>query len=211
MAQKKRLVVIDGKSVFYRGYYAMPNLATPEGKPTGGVYGFALMALRVLKEFKPDYVIVAWDKSKTNIRARRKLYAEYKANRKPMPEDMREQIPYLRELLEGFSWPLLEIDDYEADDIMGTLAVKAKVLDIETILVTSDLDLLQLVDTDIKVCALKQGLTKIKMYDEVTITEQFGFSKEQFDDYKGLKGDSSDNIPGVAGVYEKRLHVVRVA
>ncbi|MBI4101254.1 DNA polymerase I, partial [Candidatus Microgenomates bacterium] len=99
----KKLAIIDGKSVFYRGYYAMPNLATPEGRPTGGIYGFATLALQVLKKLKPDYVIVAWDKSKTNIRARRKLYPQYKANRKPMPADLREQIPILRQLLEGFS------------------------------------------------------------------------------------------------------------
>jgi len=199
----KRLVVIDGKSVFYRGYYAMPNLSLPDGTPTGGVYGFAVLALQILKKLNPDYVIVAWDKPKTNIRARLKIYPEYKAGRKPMPDDMREQIPYLHDLLEAFGWPLLEVDDYEADDIMGTLAIQAHKKGIETALVTSDLDLLQMVDGDIKLFALKKGLTNIKQYDDAAIQEEFGFSKEKFDDYKALKGDSSDNIPGVAGIGEK--------
>lgn len=199
----KRLVVIDGKSVFYRGYYAMPNLSTRDGIPTGGVYGFAVLALQILKKLSPDYVIVAWDKSKTNIRSRRKLYPEYKANRKPMPEDMREQIPVLRELLDGFSWPLMEVDDYEADDIMGALAKQAQAKGIETILVSSDMDLLQLVDGNIQLYTLKKGLTNIVHYDDALIQAEFGFSKEKFDDYKALKGDSSDNIPGVAGVGDK--------
>ncbi len=199
----KRLVVIDGKSVFYRGYYAMPNLATRDGTPTGGVYGFAVLALQILKKLSPDYVVVAWDKSKTNIRSRRKLYPEYKANRKPMPDDMREQIPVLRELLEGFSWPLMEVDDYEADDIMGALAKQAQAKGIETILVTSDMDLLQLVDGNIQLYTLKKGLTNIVHYDDALIQAEFGFSKEKFDDYKALKGDSSDNIPGVVGIGDK--------
>ena len=178
----KRLVVIDGKSVFYRGYYGMPNLSLPDGTPTGGVYGFAVLGLQIIKKIQPDYVIVAWDKAKTNVRSRLKIYPEYKAGRKPMPDDMREQIPH---------------------DIMGTLALQAQKQGIETVLVTSDMDLLQMVDKNIKLFALKKGLTNIKEYDDAMIQEEFGFSKEKFDDYKALKGDSSDNIPGVKGVGEK--------
>ena len=199
----KRLVVIDGKSVFYRGYYGMPNLSLPDGTPTGGVYGFAVLGLQIIKKIQPDYVIVAWDKAKTNVRSRLKIYPEYKAGRKPMPDDMREQIPHLHDLLKAFGWPLLEEDDYEADDIMGTLALQAQKQGIETVLVTSDMDLLQMVDKNIKLFALKKGLTNIKEYDDAMIQEEFGFSKEKFDDYKALKGDSSDNIPGVKGVGEK--------
>src|SRR6478735_5356688 len=155
--KRKKLVVIDGKSVFYRGYYAMPNLATKDGTPTGGVFGFATMALEVIKRLKPDYVAVAWDKPKTNIRRRLELYPEYKAGRKPAPEDFKLQIPVLHELLDAFGWPLYEMDDYEADDIMGTLAVQAKEQDIETVLITSDMDMLQLVNDHVKVYALKKG------------------------------------------------------
>src|ERR1700693_2404965 len=146
-SKRKRFVIIDGKSVFYRGYYAMPNLSTQTGTPTGGVYGIAVMALEVIKRLKPDYLAVAWDKPKTNIRKRLKMYPAYKAGRKSPPPDFYEQIPVLRELLSAFGWPLYELDDYEADDIMGTLAYQAKKQDIETLLVTSDLDVLQLVNS----------------------------------------------------------------
>ncbi len=199
----KTLVVIDGKSVLYRGYYAMGNLATADGRPTGATYGFAMMGLRILKEFEPDYVVVAWDKSKTNIRARRKLYEEYKANRKPMPEDLREQIDDVRRLCDAFGWPMLEVDDYEADDIMGTLAVQAKQKDIDSVLVTGDLDVLQLVNHHTKVCVLKRGVTQTILYDKNSFQEAYSMTPSQFVDYKALMGDPSDNIPGVSGVGEK--------
>jgi DNA polymerase-1 len=199
----KKFVIIDGKSVFYRGYYAMPNLTTKDGTPTGGVYGFATLALEIIKRLKPDYVAVAWDKPKTNIRRRLALYPEYKAGRKPPPPDFYEQIPVLHELLEAFGWPLYEMDDYEADDIMGTLAVQAAKQNIETLLVTSDLDMLQLIDPHVKVFALKKGLTNIELFSPETITAKYGIRVDQLLDLKALKGDSSDNIPGVPGIGEK--------
>src|SRR3954463_1641998 len=124
MAEKKKLAIIDGKSVFYRGYYALPSLSTKEGVPTGGVYGFAAMALELIKKLQPDYVAVAWDKPKTNIRKRLAIYPGYKAGRKAAPPDFYVQIPILHDLLKTFSWPLYEFDDYEADDIMATMAVQ---------------------------------------------------------------------------------------
>jgi DNA polymerase-1 len=199
----KKLVVIDGKSVFYRGYYAMPNLATKDGTPTGGVFGFATMALEVMKRLQPDYVAVAWDKPKTNIRKRLAIYPEYKAGRKPAPPDFYEQIPVLHELLQAFGWPLYELDDYEADDIMGTLAVQASKAGLETLLVTSDLDMLQLVNGKVKVYALKKGLSNIELYSPESFTAKYGIDVHQFLDLKALKGDSSDNIPGVPGIGEK--------
>lgn len=200
---KKKFVIIDGKSVFYRGYYAMPNLTTKDGTPTGGVYGFATLALEIIKRLKPDYVAVAWDKPKTNIRRRLALYPEYKAGRKPPPADFYEQIPVLHELLDAFGWPLYELDDYEADDIMGTLGVQAAKQDIETLLVTSDMDMLQLVDPHVKVFALKKGLTNIELYSPESFEAKYGIRVDQFLDLKSLKGDSSDNIPGVPGIGEK--------
>jgi DNA polymerase-1 len=200
---KKKLAIIDGKSVFYRGYYAMPNLATRDGTPTGGVYGFAVMALEVIKRLKPDYVCVAWDKPKTNIRRRLELYPEYKAGRKPAPADFYEQIPMLHELLQAFGWPLYELDDFEADDIMGTLALQATEKKIETLLVTSDLDMLQLVHPLVHVYALKKGLSNIELFRPETFIMKYGIKPEQFLDLKALKGDSSDNIPGVPGIGEK--------
>ncbi len=181
----------------------MPNLATADGRPTGGVFGFATMALEVIKRLKPDYVAVAWDKPKTNIRKRLELYPEYKAGRKPAPADFYEQVPILHELLEAFGWPLYELDDYEADDIMGTLARQAADKGIETMLVTSDLDMLQLIDPHIHVYALKKGLSHIELYSPKSFEAKYGLSVSQFLDLKSLKGDSSDNIPGVSGVGEK--------
>lgn len=199
----KRLVIIDGKSVFYRGYYAMPNLSTADGTPTGGVYGFAALSIELIKKLKPDYVCVAWDKPKTNIRKRLAIHPEYKAGRKPAPADFYEQIPILHELLAAFGWPLYELDDYEADDIMATLAHKAAQQGIETCLITSDLDALQAIEPLVHVYALKKGLTNIDLFDPASFEEKYGIQVNQFLDLKSLKGDSSDNIPGVPGVGEK--------
>lgn len=199
----KRLAIIDGKSVFYRGYYAMSYLATKDGTPTGGVYGFAVMALEVIKRLKPDYVCVAWDKPKTNIRKRKELYPEYKAGRKPAPPDFYEQIPMLHELLEAFGWPLYELDDYEADDIMGTLAVQARAKGIDTALITSDLDMLQVINGNVHVYALKKGLSNIELFHPESFEEKYSIRVDQFLDLKSLKGDSSDNIPGAPGIGEK--------
>jgi DNA polymerase-1 len=201
--QPKKFAIIDGKSVFYRGYYAMPNLATKDGISTGGVYGFAVMALEVIKRLKPDYVAVAWDKPKTNIRKRLAMYPEYKAGRKPAPPDFYEQIPILHEVLQAFGWPLYELDDYEADDIMGTLATQATKKDIETMLISSDLDMLQLVNDHVHMYALKTGLSNIELYSPKSFEAKYGITADQFLDLKALKGDSSDNIPGVPGIGEK--------
>lgn len=203
MTKSKRLVVIDGKSVFYRGYYSMPSLSTKDGTPTGGVFGFATLAQEVIKKLRPDYVAVAWDKPKTNIRRRKELYPAYKANRKPAPPDFYEQIPILLDLLEAFGWPLYECDDYEADDIMGTLALKAAAQGIETCLITSDLDMLQLVDDKVHVYVMQKGFSQIAQYNPISLEEKYGISVDQFLDLKSLKGDSSDNIPGVPGIGEK--------
>lgn len=200
---KKVLAIIDGKSVFYRGYFAMPNLSTKDGTPTGGVFGFAAMALEVIKRLDPDYVCVAWDKPKTNIRRRLELYPAYKAGRKPPPPDFYEQIPLLHELLEAFGWPLYELDDYEADDIMGSLAKQAQAKDIETMLISSDLDMLQVINGHTHMYALKKGLSSIELFNPQTFEEKYGIEVEQFLDLKSLKGDSSDNIPGVPGIGEK--------
>ena len=200
----KRLVIIDGKSVFYRGYYAMPNLSTADGTPTGGVYGFAALSLELIRQIQPDYVCVAWDKPKTNIRKRLEIYPEYKAGRKPAPPDFYAQIPILHELLDAFGWPLYEFDDYEADDIMATLDRQAEARgNIETYLITSDLDALQILDNNTFLYALKKGVSNIDKFDVTEFEARYSIRIDQFLDLKSLKGDASDNIPGVAGVGEK--------
>jgi DNA polymerase-1 len=201
--QRKKLAIIDGKSVFYRGYYAMGNLSTKDGTPTGGVYGFAAMALELLKKLQPDYVCVAWDKPKTNIRKRLAVYPDYKAGRKPAPPDFYVQIPILHELLQAFNWPLYEFDDFEADDIMHTLALKADKAGLETMLITSDLDALQSVGEHTHVYALKKGFSNIERFDVAAFEQKYGIKAQQFLDLKSIKGDGSDNIPGVPGIGEK--------
>lgn len=199
----KKLAIIDGKSVFYRGYYAMPGLSLRDGTPTGGVYGFATLAIELIKKLEPDYVVVAWDKPKTNIRKRREIYPDYKAGRKPAPPDFYDQIPLLHELLDAFHWPLYECDDYEADDIMGAFALQAEAKGIETILLTSDLDALQMIGHKTKVYAIKNGLSNIEEFDIPHFEQKYGINVHQFLDLKSLKGDPSDNIPGVPGIGEK--------
>jgi len=203
MVHMKRLVIIDGKSVFYRGYYAMPGLSTKDGIPTGGVFGFASLSLEIVKKLEPDYVCVAWDKKHTSIRKRLNILPTYKAGRKTPPSDFFNQIPILHDLLDAFGWPLYEFDDYEADDIMGTISLMAEQNGIETCLVTSDLDMLQLVSPLTKVYAMKRGLSNIEEYDPSILENKLGIKVSQFLDLKALKGDSSDNIPGVPGIGDK--------
>ena len=181
----------------------MPNLSKADGTPTGGVYGFMVMAVDVIKRFQPDYVCVAWDKSKTNIRSRREIFPEYKANRKPAPPDFYVQIPILRELLDTLGWPLYEFDDYEADDIMGTLARKAPAQNVDSILITGDHDVLQAVDEHTTVAIMKKGITNIDLYTPKTFAAKYSMTTDQFVEYKALRGDPSDNIPGIKGVGEK--------
>ncbi len=203
MDERENLTIIDGKSVFYRGYYAMGHLSLPDGTPTGGVYGFASMLIEIIEKLQPEYIAVAWDKSKTNIRRRRAIYADYKANRKPAPPDFYAQIPYLMELLQAFHIPLYEFDDYEADDIIGTLARKAQAAGVRAEIISGDLDMLQIVDDHIKMYQLKRGFSDVSAFDIAAVEEKYGLKQSQFLDLKALKGDSSDNIPGVPGIGEK--------
>ena len=201
--EKDNLVIIDGKSVFYRGYYAMGRLSLPDGTPTGGVYGFAAMLIEIIEKLKPEYIAVAWDKPKTNIRSRRAIYPDYKANRKPAPADFYIQIPYLLELLRAFHIPLYEFDDYEADDIIGTLARRAATSNITTQIISGDLDMLQIVDENIEMYQMRRGFTDVAKFDIAAIEAKYDLRKDQFLDLKSIKGDSSDNIPGVPGIGEK--------
>ena len=181
----------------------MPGLSLPDGTPTGGVFGFASLAIELIKKLEPDYVAVAWDKKDTNIRKRREIYPEYKAGRKKAPDDFYAQLPILFELLDAFGWPLYELDDYEADDIMATFAREAGEKGIETCLITSDLDALQAISPTTKVYAMKNGLSNIEEFDVAAFEAKYGIRVDQFLDLKSLKGDGSDNLPGVPGVGEK--------
>lgn len=205
-----RLVIIDGKSVFYRGYYAMGNLARKDGTPTSGVYGFAVIAMEVVKKLAPTKVVVAWDKAHTSTKKRLEIYPEYKAGRVKPPEDFYAQIPLLVDLIKALGWGFLECDEYEADDIIGTLAKQAdKELGEdgkckwETYIVSSDLDMLQIVDENTKMYRLLKGFSELEELDVAAVEAKYGILKEQFLELKALKGDNSDNIPGVPGIGEK--------
>lgn len=200
----KKLVIIDGKSVFYRGYYAMGNLATSKGEPTSGVYGFAVIAMEIVRNIQPDQVVVAWDKARTSTAKRLAIFKDYKAGRVRPPEDFYAQTPLLRELISALSWGFMEVDEYEADDIIGTLARQAdEAGDYMTYIVSSDLDMLQIVDENTKMYRILRGFSDLEEMDIPAIEEKYGILKSQFLDLKALKGDNSDNIPGVPGIGEK--------
>lgn len=205
-----RLVIIDGKSVFYRGYYAMGNLARKDGTPTSGVYGFAVIAMEIVKKLAPTKVVVAWDKAHTSTKKRLEIYPEYKAGRIKPPEDFYAQIPLLVDLIKALGWGFLECDEYEADDIIGTLAKQADEelgedgkYKWETYIVSSDLDMLQIVDENTKMYRLLKGFSELEELDVAAVEAKYGILKEQFLELKALKGDNSDNIPGVPGIGEK--------
>ena len=198
-----RLVIIDGKSVFYRGYYAMGALGLPDGTPTGGVYGFAAIAMEIVKKLNPTKVVVAWD-SKSSTAKRRAIFADYKAGRVKPGDDFYAQIPLLKELVIALGWNFVEIDEYEADDIIGTLSREAdEAGDYDTYIISSDLDMLQIVDENTHMWRILKGFTNIEQIDIAEIEAKYGIKKSQFLDLKSLKGDASDNIPGVPGVGEK--------
>ncbi len=199
----KRLVLIDGKSVFYRGYYAMGALSLPDGTPTGGVYGFAAIAMEIVSKLNPTKVVVAWD-APTSMARRRSMYAEYKAGRVKPGEDFYAQIPLLKELVRDLGWGFVEIPEYEADDIIGTLSREAdEAGGWETFIISSDLDMLQIVDDNTHMWRILKGFTNIEQIDIPEVEAKYGILKSQFLDLKALKGDASDNIPGVPGIGEK--------
>jgi len=201
MAKRDRLVLVDGSAVFHRGYHAIPHLSTAEGVPTNATFGFATIVLKMLADLKPAYAIVAWDKSSDTFR--KKLYPDYKATRKKQPDDLYAQIPYAREVTEALGLPWIELPNYEADDIIGTLGRQAERHGLETIIVTGDLDELQLIDKRTKVYTMRRGFTDTMIYDLEALKDRYGVDPKQFIDLKALKGDASDNIPGVEGVGEK--------
>ncbi len=196
-----KFLIIDGNSLAHRAFHAIPHLCTSDGTETNAVYGFTNMLFKVLQKLEPDYVAVAFDKSK--ITFRHDSYAAYKATRKATPPELRPQFPLLKEVLRHMRISILELDNYEADDIIGTLASLAEVSDLEAVVLTSDGDALQLVSPRVRVLLTKKGITEMEEYDEGRVWDRYGVSPVQIIDIKGLMGDTSDNIPGVPGIGEK--------
>ena len=196
-----KFLLIDGSSLIHRAFFALPPLVTKQGVNTGAVYGLCNMLLKLIEEVEPKYMAVAFDKSRKTFRTR--MYADYKGQRKPTPPELGEQFPLSMKVLDAIGIKNLELDDYEADDIIGTFAKHAPE-DIEVIIVTGDKDELQLVDKRTKVYYTKRGITDIQIYDENEFSEVYeGLVPKQLIELKGLMGDTSDNIPGVPGVGPK--------
>jgi len=197
----KKAVLIDGNSLAYRAFYALPDtMRTASGIVTNAVYGFTTMLLKILEK-KPDFIAIAFDRAAPTFR--HKEYAEYKATRQKAPPTLYEQMPLVRKVSEAFDIPIFEMDGFEADDIIGTLAKQAEKKGFRVDIVTGDKDTLQIVDDKINVLTTRKGLSDIVTYDEEEIKKQFGLSADQMLDYKALKGDASDNIPGITGIGEK--------
>ncbi|WP_206922368.1 DNA polymerase I [Alicyclobacillus suci] len=199
--QPQKLLLIDGNSILYRAFFALPPLSNKSGQQTNAVYGFTLMLLKLLEEEKPTHLAVAFDKSAKTFR--HGLYAGYKGTRQKTPDELIEQFPMVRELLSAFSIPVVEIDGYEADDIIGTLSLQADNQEMDTKIVSGDKDLLQLVSERVHAILTRRGITDVDYYDVQAVADRYHLKPTQIVDLKGLMGDSSDNIPGVPGIGEK--------
>lgn len=197
----KTLVIIDSYALAHRAYHALPPLVSPQGVLVNGVYGFLLVFLKMLDTFQPDYVLATFDSARPTFR--HEEYKEYKAQRTKAPDNFYEQIKIIKEILTLWGIPLLEKPGFEADDIIGTLTEKLKQADLKIIILTGDLDALQLVNQQVVVSTFRKGLQDSILYDETTIKEKYGLTPSQLIDFKALKGDPSDNILGVPGIGEK--------
>lgn len=199
--EKKKLVLIDGNSIAYRAFFALPLLNNDKGIHTNAVYGFTMMLMKILEDEQPTHMLVAFDAGKTTFR--HKTFQEYKGGRQKTPPELSEQFPFIRELLDAYGIARYELENYEADDIIGTLSLKAENEGYEVKVISGDKDLTQLSSNKTTVGITRKGITDIEEYTPEHIQEKYGLTAEQIIDMKGLMGDTSDNIPGVPGVGEK--------
>jgi len=213
MVEKKHLIILDSNSVLHRAYHALPVLTTKKGELVNAIYGFLLVLFKAIREFQPDYIVACFDTPKPTFR--HKTFKEYKAKRPPTPEDLSSQISRLKEVLKIFSIQAFEKEGFEADDIIGTISRLASqkqiIPEIEAIILSGDLDTLQLVDPKTKVYLLRKGVKDTVLYDENLVKEKYqGLAPEQLIDFKALRGDPSDNIPGASGIGEKTaIHLLK--
>jgi DNA polymerase-1 len=197
----KTLLLLDGNAIVHRAYHAIPPLTTDDGTQTNAVYGFTLTLLNVLEKFHPDYIIVAFDPPGKTFR--HEMFPEYKGKRKETPEDLVPQFDLVKKVVQSFGMMAVEQDGFEADDVIGTIAKQVEDDGVKTIIVTGDKDTLQLIDDHISVFTMSRGIHDMVLYDSQTVRDKMGIDVEQVVDYKGLRGDASDNIPGVKGIGEK--------
>jgi DNA polymerase I len=197
----KKLVLIDGNSIAYRAFFALPLLNNDKGIHTNAIYGFTMMLMKILEEERPTHMLVAFDAGKTTFR--HKTYSEYKGGREKTPPELSEQFPFLRQLLKAYNISTYELENYEADDIIGTLSALAEQEGFSVKVISGDKDLTQLASDHTAVVITRKGITDVDTYTPETIKEKYGLTPKQIIDMKGLMGDSSDNIPGVPGIGEK--------
>jgi len=197
----KKFILVDGQGLLYRAFYALPQLTTTYGQIINAVYGFTMILIRLLEEEKPDYMVITFDTPVPTFR--HKKFKEYKAHRKKMPDELICQIPLVREIINNYNIATCSKEGYEADDVIGTLAKEAEKRNCNTIIVTGDKDAFQLVSPHTKIMITVKGVTEVKIYDEEGIKKKFGVGSEKIVDILALKGDVSDNIPGVPGIGEK--------
>jgi DNA polymerase-1 len=195
------LMLIDGPSLVYRGYFALPPLTTSDGTLVNAAFGFLQIVLRGMQDIKPDYAILSFDLGRPQFRF--DAHPEYKAGRPSMPDDLRSQFPLVREIATMMGMQVCELEGYEADDVIGSLARQATERGVDTMIVSGDLDGLQLVNDHVRLLTTRMGVAATVIYDEARVMERYGLRPDQMLDYKALKGDTSDNIPGVPGVGEK--------
>ncbi|MEK7556258.1 MAG: DNA polymerase [Patescibacteria group bacterium] len=199
---KIRLVLLDAHAIIHRAYHALPEFSTSKGEPTGGLYGVAAMLIKIINELKPDYIAACYDLPKPTFR--HEAYKEYKAGRAKAEEALVAQIIRSRDIFEAFNIPIYEKEGFEADDVLGTITEQLKDEDVEIVIASGDMDTLQLVDNKkVQVYTLRKGLSDTVMYDEQAVKDRFGFVPKLLTDYKGLRGDPSDNIIGISGIGEK--------
>lgn len=204
----KKLLLIDGNAIVYRAYHALPPLTSPDGTVVNAVYGFFSMFFTVVNDLKPNFVIVSFDISKPTIR--QSMFAGYHQHRPETPEDLAPQFGMIQESLRKMNIPIFTKEGYEADDVIGTIATQVsgsdnnkRKVNIETLILTGDRDLLQLVNPNVKVIMPLVGVKETKVYDEAKVEEKFGVTPQQFIDFKALVGDQSDGYPGVTGIGPK--------
>lgn len=196
------IVAIDGNSLLHRAFHALPQTMTaPDGRPTNAVLGFVSMLLKIVQELRPQGVIVAFDKGRPAFRS--EALACYKTHRPPTADELKVQFPMVKALLGAMDVPILEVEGWEGDDVLGAIASKAEQIGVRALLVTGDRDAMQLVSDNVKLVSTRKGITDIVIYDREAVLERYGVTPEQIPDYLGLKGDASDNIPGVPGIGEK--------
>ena len=195
----KKLILIDANALVHRAFHALPPLTSPEGMVVNAVYGFTSVLIKAIRDLKPDYMAAAFDLAGPTFR--HEEFEEYKAHRQKAPDELYAQIPLIKDVLRAFGVEIFEQAGFEADDLIGSVAEEAKkTKDLQTIILTGDMDTLQLVRDKVKVYTLRKGMSDTVVYDAEEVKKRFGFGPEKMIDYKALRGDASDNIPGVPGI-----------